>query len=393
MRSATSFDVIVLGAGAAGMFAAFTAGQRGRRVLLIDHSNKIGEKIRISGGGRCNFTNINAGPSNYLSQNPHFCRSALARYTAQDFIKLVRKHGIGFHEKTLGQLFCDDSAQQIIDLLIDECRDGNVEWATGTSVNQIEKPAERFRLSTTRGDYDCDSLIIATGGLSIPQIGATGFGYDIARQFGLNVIETSPALVPLTFPGAEWQPFADLSGVAFDADVSCGKTTFREAILITHRGVSGPAILQISSYWKPGQTLTIDLAPHDDLVSRFQERSQSEQLLGNALADWLPKRLAQLWCEQRDVHKPMRQLGSKTLQKLAEELHHWNVRPAGTVGYKKAEVTLGGVDTRDLSSKTMMANAVPGLYFIGEVVDVTGWLGGYNFQWAWSSAHAAGSAA
>ena len=392
MRS-QAFDVIIIGAGAAGMFAAFTAGQRGRRVLLIDHSNKIGEKIRISGGGRCNFTNIHASPANYLSQNPHFCRSALARYSAQDFIKLVQKHRIRFHEKTLGQLFCDDSAQQIIDMLIDECRDGQVEWATGTAVSEVTHRDNRFRVQTNHGHYDSESLIVATGGLSIPQIGATGFGYELAKQFGLRIVDTSPALVPLTFPGPEWQAFADLSGVAFDAEVSCGKTTFREAILITHRGVSGPAILQISSFWKPGQTLTINLAPHDDLVSRFQERGQSEQLLGNALADWLPKRLAQLWCEQRDVHKPMKQLGAKALQKLAEELHHWSVRPAGTVGYKKAEVTLGGVDTRDLSSKTLMANNVPGLFFIGEVVDVTGWLGGYNFQWAWASAHAAGSVA
>jgi predicted Rossmann fold flavoprotein len=390
----TPFDVVVIGAGAAGMFAAFTAGQRGRSVLLIDHSSKIGEKIRISGGGRCNFTNLHASPAQYLSQNPHFCRSALARYTPQDFLKLLQRHRIRYHEKTLGQLFCDDSAQQIIDLLIDECRDAQVQWRTGTSVNHIERASNgRFQLQTSQGFYDAESLIIATGGLSIPQIGATGFGYELAKQFGLRVIEPSPALVPLTFPGPEWQHFAELSGVAFDADVSCGKTMFREAILITHRGVSGPAILQISSYWKPGQILTIDLAPHDDLVSRFQERAQGEQLLGNALADWLPRRFAQLWCEQRDVNKPMKQLGAKALQKLAEELHHWQARPAGTVGYKKAEVTLGGVDTHELSSKTMMANNQPGLYFIGEVVDVTGWLGGYNFQWAWASAHAAGSVA
>ncbi len=388
------YDVIVIGAGAAGMFAAFTAGQRGRRVLLIDHSNKIGEKIRISGGGRCNFTNLHASPGQYLSSNPHFCRSALARYTPQDFLKLISRHGIGYHEKTLGQLFCNDSAQQIIDMLVDECRDAGVSWSTDTVVNHLERDSGGlFQVHSNRGHFAGAALVIATGGLSIPQIGASGFGYDIAKQFGLRVIDTSPALVPLTFPGPEWQPFADLSGVAFDADVSCGKTTFREAILITHRGVSGPAILQISSYWKPGQTLTVDLAPHDDLVSRFLERSQSEQLLGNALADWLPRRLAQLWCEQRDANKPMKQLGQKKLQTLAEELHHWTVRPAGTVGYKKAEVTLGGVDTRELSSKTMMANAVPGLYFIGEVVDVTGWLGGYNFQWAWASGHAAGSAA
>ncbi|NQD37160.1 NAD(P)/FAD-dependent oxidoreductase [Permianibacter sp. IMCC34836] len=388
------FDVIIIGAGAAGMFAAFTAGQRGRRVLLIDHSSKIGEKIRISGGGRCNFTNLHASPAQYLSQNPHFCRSALARYTPQDFLKLLQQHSIRYHEKTLGQLFCDDSAQQIIDMLVSECRDGDVQWSTGTTVNHIEQaPTGRFHLQTSRGLFDTESLIIATGGLSIPQIGATGFGYDVARQFGLRMVEPSPGLVPLAFPAPDWQQYADLSGLSVDAEVSCQKTQFREAILITHKGISGPAILQISSFWKPGQMLSIDLAPHDDLRSRLQERAHSEQLLSNALAEWLPKRFAQLWCDERGINLPLKQLGSKALEKIGEELHHWLVRPAGTVGYKKAEVTLGGVDTRDLSSKTMMANDVPGLFFIGEVVDVTGWLGGYNFQWAWASAHAAGSVA
>ncbi len=388
-----AFDVIVIGAGAAGMFAAFTAGQRGRRVLLIDHSNQIGEKIRISGGGRCNFTNLHASPANYLSQNPHFCRSALARYTPQDFLQLIRKHGIRYHEKTLGQLFCDDSAQQIIDLLIDECRDAGVQWSTDTRVETVNKTGEHFALQTTRGRFSAASLIVATGGLSIPQIGATGFGYELARQFGLRVVDTAPALVPLTFPAAQWQQYAELSGIAVDADVRCGKTAFREAILITHRGVSGPAILQISSYWKPGQTLSIDLLPHCDFASELAARSSSEQLLANALGEHLPKRFAQLWCDERASNKPLKQFSSKALQQIAQELHHWQVQPAGTVGYKKAEVTLGGVDTRDLSSKTMMANAVPGLFFIGEVVDVTGWLGGYNFQWAWASAHAAGNAA
>ena len=389
-----SHDVIIIGAGAAGMFAAFTAGQRGRRVLLIDHNEIIGEKIRISGGGRCNFTNIHTSPAQFLSQNPHFCRSALARYTPDDFLKLLLQHQIGYQEKTLGQLFCNDSAKDIIEMLQTECRDAGVQWLLGTSVEKIEKNATgRFELQTTKGVFDAEALIISTGGLSIPLIGATGFGYDIAKQFGLRVVTPTPALVPLTFSATEWQPYAELSGVSIDASVSCQQTTFRENILLTHRGVSGPAILQISSYWQPGQILNIDLLPGIDIEDGLQQQQRSDQLLSNVLANWLPKRFAQNWCEQQNVQLPMKQLDSKKLSLLADTLHNWEVKPAGTLGYKKAEVTLGGVDTRDLSSKTMMANKVPGLYFIGEVVDVTGWLGGYNFQWAWASGYAAGSVA
>ena len=387
-----SHDVIIIGAGAAGMFAAFTAGQRGRRVLLIDHNEIIGEKIRISGGGRCNFTNIHTSPAQFLSQNPHFCRSALARYTPDDFLKLLLQHQIGYHEKTLGQLFCNDSAKDIIEMLQTECRDAGVQWLLGTSVEKIEKNATgRFVLQTTKGVFDAEAVIISTGGLSIPLIGATGFGYDVAKQFGLRVVTPTPALVPLTFSATEWQPYAELSGVSIDASVSCQQTTFRENILLTHRGVSGPAILQISSYWQPGQILNIDLLPGIDIEDGLQQQQRSDQLLSNVLANWLPKRFAQNWCEQQNVQLPMKQLDSKKLSLLADTLHNWEVKPAGTLGYKKAEVTLGGVDTRDLSSKTMMANKVPGLYFIGEVVDVTGWLGGYNFQWAWASGFAAGS--
>lgn len=393
MATVTAYDVIIVGAGAAGMFAAFTAGKRGRRVLLVDHSEKVGEKIRISGGGRCNFTNINTTPAQFISQNPHFCRSALARYTPYDFIKLLEQHHIAYHEKTLGQLFCDDSAQNIIDMLLDECQQAGVSWLPGTVVEKIEKSADgRFVLATTKGMLHSESLVIATGGLSIPQIGATGFGYEVAQQFGLRVVPPAPALVPLTFSAAEWQPYAELSGVSIEAEVSCQHTTFRENILLTHRGVSGPAILQISSYWHQGETLSIDLVPDIDIEAYLLQHQRSEQLLSNVLAGYLPKRFTQIWCEQNNFNAPVKQFNSKTLQQIAQSLHNWQVKPAGTLGYKKAEVTLGGVDTRDLSSKTMMANAVPGLYFIGEVVDVTGWLGGYNFQWAWASAYAAGNA-
>lgn len=389
-----SYDVIIIGAGAAGMFAAFTAGQRGRRVLLLDHNQKIGEKIRISGGGRCNFTNLYTSPAQFISHNPHFCRSALARYTPNDFIKLLQQHHIAFHEKTLGQLFCDDSAQSIIDMLFEECQRAGVSWLLGTDVEKIEKTADgRFVLNTTQGVVEAGSLIIATGGLSIPQIGATGFGYEVARQFGLRVITPSPGLVPLTFSATEWQPYIELSGVSMAAKVSCEDTDFHENILFTHRGISGPAILQISSYWKPGTALNIDLLPDLDMEENLQQRKRSDQLLANVLAEWLPKRFAQAWCDQHDLQQPIKQLNDRQLQQIASELRNWQVNPAGTMGYKKAEVTLGGVDTRGLSSKTMMANDVPGLFFIGEVVDVTGWLGGYNFQWAWSSAYAAGTVA
>lgn len=392
--AATAYDVIIIGAGAAGMFAAFTAGQRGRRVLLLDHNLKVGEKIRISGGGRCNFTNINTSPAQFISHNPHFCRSALARYTPQDFIKLLQQHHIAYHEKTLGQLFCDDSAQNIIDMLQDECQHAGVDWSLGTTVEKVDKLVDGgFELHTTKGQLHTESLIIATGGLSIPQTGASGFGYDIAKQFGLRVITPAPGLVPLTFSATEWQAYSELSGVSMEADVSSQQAHFRENILLTHRGISGPAILQISSYWQPGQALNIDLLPNEDIAASLQQRLQSDQLLANALAEWLPKRFAQCWCEQHGLQLTLKQLGSKKLQQVALSLHNWQVKPAGTLGYKKAEVTLGGVDTRDLSSKTMMANKVPGLFFVGEVVDVTGWLGGYNFQWAWASAYAAGGVA
>jgi predicted Rossmann fold flavoprotein len=394
MVDSTAYDVIIIGAGAAGMFAAFTAGQRGRRVLLLDHNIKVGEKIRISGGGRCNFTNINTSPSQFISQNPHFCRSALARYTPNDFIKLLQQHHISYHEKTLGQLFCDDSAQDIIDMLFEECRQVDVQWALGACVESINKSSDGcFVLKTTSGLFNAESLIVATGGLSIPPLGATGFGYDVAKQFGLRVVTPAPGLVPLTFSANEWQPYAELSGVSIAAEVQCQRTVFRENILLTHRGVSGPAILQISSYWKPGQTLNIDLLPDSDIEAYLQQHQRSDQLLSNILAEYLPKRFTQIWCDQNNFNVPVKQLNIKTLQHIAQSLHNWQVKPAGTLGYKKAEVTLGGVDTRDLSSKTMMANTVPGLFFIGEVVDVTGWLGGYNFQWAWASAYAAGSAA
>ncbi len=390
----TAYDVIIIGAGAAGMFAAFMAGRRGRRVLLLDHNEKIGEKIRISGGGRCNFTNLNTTPAQFISQNPHFCRSALARYTPQDFIKLLQQHGIAYHEKTLGQLFCDDSATQIIDMLRDECRQASVQWGLGVSVENINKAGDgRFILNTTRGLFSTESLVIATGGLSIPPLGASGFGYEVAQQFALRVVAPAPGLVPLTFSAHEWQPYAELSGVSIEAEVSYQRTAFRENILLTHRGVSGPAILQISSYWQPGQALTIDLLPDINLDDFLQMQQRSDQLLSNVLAEYLPKRFAQIWCEHNNLNTPVKQLNLKTLLHVAQSLHNWQVKPAGTLGYKKAEVTLGGVDTRDLSSKTMMANAVPGLYFIGEVVDVTGWLGGYNFQWAWASGFAAGNAA
>ena len=384
------FDVIIVGAGAAGMMCAHVAAQRGRSVLLIDHAEKLAEKIRISGGGRCNFTNINARPENYLSGNPHFCRSALARYTARDFLDLVERHGIAYHEKKLGQLFCDDSSQQIIDMLQRECDDAGVQWQMPCSVASIDRQDGMFTLSTSKGAFSCASLVIATGGLSIPQIGATGFGYDVARQFGLAITQLAPGLVPLTFQPEDLAPLADMAGLSAEASVSCGDTTFRENVLVTHRGVSGPAILQISSYWRPGEQIHINLFPANDALTWLESHRRSDQLLANLLAQRLPKRLAQLVAERAGANRPVRQLNEPELQQIAAQLEDWSIKPGGTQGYKKAEVTLGGVDTNELSSKTMEARRVPGLYFIGEVVDVTGWLGGYNFQWAWASGYAAG---
>jgi predicted Rossmann fold flavoprotein len=387
------FDVVVIGAGAAGMMCAAEAGRRGRRVLLIEHYPVLGEKIRISGGGRCNFTNAGAGPDNYLSQNPDFCRSALARYTPRDFVALVERHGIAYHEKKLGQLFCDRSARDIIAMLQSECDRGRVEWRMPCPVDGIVHEGRAFAVATPQGTVRARSVVIATGGLTVPKIGATPFGYKVATQFGMNVVPPRPALVPLAFPPEVLARFGDLSGVALDATVSCGGVRFRENLLFTHRGLSGPAILQISSYWDGKAPLLIDVLPDIDAADWLDREQRSALLLPNVLAGRLPQRFAQLWCAAHEASVPVNQLPHRRLRELAKALHGWQVRPSGTLGYNKAEVTLGGVDTRELSSKTMGATRVPGLFFIGEVVDVTGWLGGYNFQWAWASGHAAGQAA
>ena len=382
-------DVVIIGASAAGMMCAIEAGKRGRHALLVDHAEKLGEKIRISGGGRCNFTNIGTQPESFLSANPDFCRSALARYTPRDFIALVEKHGIAWHEKKLGQLFCDGSAQQIIDMLKAECDGAGVQWCMPAKVSSVEK-RERFLVATDRGTFKCRSLVIASGGLSIPQIGASPFGYRIAEQFGLKVTELRPALVGLTFAPETLAQFGGLSGISMDAVVSCNGASFRENLLVTHRGLSGPAILQISSYWRPGLELSVDLLPGRDVMQILDSAQAAEKLLANVLGEFLPQRFAQRWVESNFENQPVKRLGETRLREIAQRLHDWRIRPSGTVGYKKAEVTLGGVDTRELSSKTMETRKVPGLYFIGEVVDVTGHLGGYNFQWAWASGHAAG---
>ena len=386
-----SADVIIIGAGAAGMMCAIEAGKRGRSVVLLDHAEKLGEKIRISGGGRCNFTNLDARPENFLSANPDFCRSALARYTPRDFIALVEKHGIAWHEKKLGQLFCDESAQQVIDMLKAECDDAKVRWCMPAKVASVEK-RERFAVATDRGNFDCQSLVVASGGLSIPQIGASPFGYRLAEQFGLAVTPLRPALVGLTFAPDTLAQFADLSGISVDAVVSCNGASFRENLLVTHRGLSGPAILQISSYWQPGDDLSVNLLPDRDALEILEDVQAFEKLLANVLGEFLPQRFAQRWVDYHFENQPVKRFNAQRLREIAGRLHDWRIRPSGTVGYKKAEVTLGGVDTRELSSKTMEARKQPGLYFIGEVVDVTGHLGGYNFQWAWSSGHAAGQA-
>jgi predicted Rossmann fold flavoprotein len=388
------FDVAVIGAGAAGMMCAAVAGQRGRRVVLIDHAAKLAEKIRISGGGRCNFTNIQAGPANYHSENPHFCRSALSRYTPKDFLELIARYDVAWHEKHRGQLFCDDSAQQIIDMLVAECELGGVMWRRPCAVREIAREGEDFLLATDTGMIAAGAVVIATGGLSIPKIGATDFGFRVARQFGLPIIEPRPALVPLTFDAARWAPYAELSGVSCEVDVRCGAGLFREDLLFTHRGLSGPAILQISSFWRPGEAIRIDLAPEAALADSLVEaKPGNRQQMQNVLSQWLPRRLSERWCEAAGLTgRPLAEVGDKALRALATGLSDWRLLPAGSEGYRKAEVTAGGVDTRALDQKTMAARTVPGLHFIGEVVDVTGWLGGYNFQWAWASGFAAGQA-
>ena len=397
------FDVIVIGAGAAGMMCAAEAGQRGRRVLIVDHASKLAEKIRISGGGRCNFTNLDVGVAHYLSRNPQFCRSALARFTPGHFIERMNRHGIRWHEREHGQLFCDDSAQDIIDMLRTGCDDGHVSWAMPCKIEAISTdsaPDSRFILDTSHGRFACASLVVATGGLSIPKIGASPLGYKIAEQFGLAIVPPKPALVPLTLPPEELAIYKELAGMAFDAVAECGAGRFRENLLFTHRGLSGPVILQVSSYWQArdygggdgDSQITVNLFPAENVRQWLTERARSKTLLGNLLSDRLPKRFAHAWCEQRGWNKPVNQFNGKELDAIATALAGWTIAPNGTLGYAKAEVTLGGVDTRALSSKTMEARDVPGLYFVGEVMDVTGHLGGYNFQWAWASGHAAGQA-
>src|SRR4030081_3649738 len=390
--SFNGYDVIILGAGAAGLMCAAAAGQRGRQVLLLEQSRQPGEKIRISGGGRCNFTNLHTTPANFLSDNPRFCRSALSSYTQGDFIALVETYGIAYHEKTRGQLFCDGSSRQIIDMLVEECRKARAELMLGARVRAVSKNENGFVVVTDQGKLRCRSLVVATGGPSIPKMGSSGFGYKVAEQFGLKIVPPRPALVPLTFDTALLAQFKDLSGVSVDAVVSCGKIRFDEAVLFTHRGLSGPAILQVSSYWREADDIVIDMAPGSDVLAGLK-RSRSDhprQEMATALSNFLPKRLARTIAEGIGGPERIADYSDLHLANVAAGVKQWRVRPNGTEGYRTAEVTLGGVDTSELSSKTFESRSVPGLYFIGEVVDVTGHLGGFNFQWAWSSGYAAG---
>jgi predicted Rossmann fold flavoprotein len=414
------FDVVIIGAGAAGLFCAGVAGQSGLKVLVIDHSDKVAEKIRISGGGRANFTNKDVSPANFLSDNPHFCRSALSRYTPRDFIALMDKHGIAHHEKHKGQLFCDNSAQDLIDMLLKECEAGGVQrWQPCQirAINEINsknsdlependssrriKCLDSYEIDSNKGVIKTSNIVIATGGLSIPKIGATDFGYRIAKQFNLRLVEPRPALVPLTFDGDAWQPYANLSGLALPVVIETGtkkskpneKAAFSEDLLFTHKGLSGPAVLQISSFWREKATIRLNLAPNTDVSTLLQQaKARSHKLVANELASLVPSRLADAWTStDATLQRPISDVADKALTQLAQRLTHWELTPTGTEGYKKAEVTLGGVDTRDVSSQTMESKQ-PGLYFIGEVLDVTGWLGGYNFQWAWASGFACSQA-
>ena len=421
------YDVIIIGAGAAGLFCAIEAGKRGRKVLVIEHNAQIGRKILISGGGRCNFTNREVKAENFISNNPHFCKSALARYTPPDFVELVQKHRIEYYEKKLGQLFCKESARQIVEMLLTECRRAKVEIRTECSVKSVTPSSRRlsrqrladetvltnaqadasagrnafgdsrrddgvtFEVETTQGNFICESLVVATGGLSFPKIGATDFGYRVARQFNLEIVETRASLVALVAANSA-QNFKKLAGVSVDANVSCGKHSFRENILFTHRGLSGPAILQISNYWRKGEAVSIDLSPTADVLKTLENNRNSKQNLDNFLSRMLPNRFAETFTADNLPNKPLNQLSNKDIENIGEKLNEWQVVFGDTEGYDKAEVTLGGVDTNELSSQTMEAKRVKNLYFIGEVIDVTGWLGGYNFQWAWSSGFAAGQA-
>ena len=394
------FDVVVIGAGAAGMMCAATAASRGRRVVLIDHATKLAEKIRISGGGRCNFTNLHAGPANYVSDNPHFCRSALTRYTPQDFLSLLKKYQVAWHEKHKGQLFCDESAEEIIRVLKSECDKAGVRWKMPVSVDSIEQRASGFILKTSAGEFSAESVVLASGGLSIPKIGATDFAYRIARQFELKIVEPRPALVPLTFAQSVWAPFVPLAGISLEVDISTGtkknKITFREDLLFTHRGLSGPAILQISSYWEPGTPVTINLLPEIDLTpALLEQKSGNKKQLSTVLTQYMPARLAEglLASCAIDGSGRMADLSDKVLRRIGDAVNQWQLTPDGTEGYRKAEVTRGGIDTRELSEQTMMVQKVPGLFVVGEAMDVTGWLGGYNFQWAWASGYVAGQSA
>jgi predicted Rossmann fold flavoprotein len=388
-------DAIVIGAGAAGLMCAIAAGQHGLRVLVVDHANKVGKKILMSGGGRCNFTNTGATPENYLSANPHFCKSALARYTPAHFIELVDRHRIAWHEKELGQLFCDESSKPIVRLLLDECASANVEVRTHCDIERvIHADGGEFRLRTSQGSLAAPALVVACGGLSIPSMGASGFGHALAKQFGHDVLPTRAGLVPLTLSGKHAERLHDLAGVSLPVEARCNGAAFRNSMLVTHRGISGPAILQVSNYWQPGDDLRLDLLPGIDIESLLREwqRDRRDAELKTLLGEVLPRRFAQRLCEHWIAGKPMRRFDAPELRAIAGLLSSWPLVASGTEGYRTAEVTLGGVDTHGLSSTTMMSRQVPGLYFIGEVVDVTGWLGGYNFQWAWASGHAAGTA-
>jgi predicted Rossmann fold flavoprotein len=390
--SANFHDVIILGAGAAGLMCAAIAGQRGRSVLLLEQSRHPAEKIRISGGGRCNFTNLHTSPANFLSNNPRFCTSALSSFSQRDFIALVEKYGIAWHEKARGQLFCDGSSQQIVDMLLQECRKAGAELRTGVRVSAVSKGEDGFVVVSDEGELRSRALVVATGGPSIPKMGSSGFGYKIAGQFGLKIVPPRAALVPLTFDAALLRQFGDLAGVSAEAVVGCGKTSFDEALLFTHRGLSGPAILQISSYWREGEDIVVDMAPGIDLFAELRKlrSAHPKQEMATALAGFVPKRLARAIADTVGGPERIADFSDAWLAKVVAAVKQWRVRPNGTEGYRTAEVTLGGVDTSELSSKSFEASTVPGLYFIGEVVDVTGWLGGFNFQWAWSSGHAAG---